>query len=69
MAYGLQKRVQAELDSRIPRGPKGSYQNFFRQHFSVHRLIGDSFELSADKALAEVRKLDPGFMPRILPLA
>ncbi len=68
MAYGLQKRVQAELDSRIPRGPRGSHQNFFRQHFSVYRLMGDSFEVSAEKALAGVRKLDPDFTPRILPI-
>lgn len=66
MAHELQKQLQHEL-LRIPRSLKGSPQNMFRQYFSVHRLMGHSFEASVEKATADARNFDPGFAPRILP--
>jgi hypothetical protein len=68
MAYAHQKQVGAELRSRIPRGPRGSAQNIFRQNVSVHLLMNLSFEASTMKALASVRVHEPGFVPVILPV-
>jgi hypothetical protein len=67
MAYTHQMRGREELRNRIPRGPKGSGQNTFRQEVSVHLMMNLTFDASTEKALASVRVHDPGFVPVILP--
>jgi len=68
MAYAQQWRVREELRARIPRGPRGSVQNIFRQNVSVHLLMNLSFEASTMRALASIRVQEPGFVPVILPV-
>jgi hypothetical protein len=67
MAYEHQKQVGEKLRARIPRGPRGSRQNIFRQNVSVYLLMNLSFEASTDKALTLIRVQEPGFVPVILP--
>ena len=68
MRYEVQKRIQGELDSRIPRGPRRSRQNELRLYFNMFRLAGHSFDASLEMALSEVRKWEPAFTPRVLPI-
>lgn len=65
MAYELQKQIRLELDTRLPRGPKGSLQNELRQRVSLLRARGLSFEASLEKAVSEIRQREPGFTPQM----
>jgi hypothetical protein len=67
MAYAHQKQVGEKLRARIPRGPRGSRQNIFRQNVCVYLLMNLSFEASTCRALALIRVQEPGFVPVILP--
>lgn len=67
MRYELQKKIQQELDTRIPRQLRGSPQNSFRQAFYLLRCQGLSFDVSVQKATELTRKTEPGFSPTILP--
>jgi len=66
MPYAHQKQVGEKLRARIPRGPRGSRQNIFRQNVSVYLLMNLSFEESTKKALASIRIQEPEFVPVIL---
>lgn len=66
MKYQRQHELQAELDSRIPRGPRGSLQNQFRQavwFFTSQPRF--TFEEGLELALRSVRLHEPDFVPVI----
>jgi hypothetical protein len=63
--YELQKQIQRELDTRIPRGPRGSLQNQFRFVFCFFRSQRVSFEESIAKAVASIREREPDFAPKV----
>jgi len=65
MASERQKRISAELDSRLPRGERGSLQNELRK--LVYRFLsqGLSFERSLEKGLGAVREKSPDFEPLV----
>ena len=67
MAYQFQKEVQRELDTRFPRGPRGSSQNQFRQGFYFFRVQRRSLEESVNLAITGVRRHDATFVPRSIP--
>ena len=67
MTHEWQKRIQGELDTRIPRGARSNCQNDLRQAFYFFRSQGHTFEASLENALGQVRKRDPNFVPKILP--
>ncbi len=68
MKHELQKRVQKELDERIPRGRPGSAQNIFRMQVNAYRLHGLEFDESRAQATDGVRRYyDPAFVPLVLP--
>jgi hypothetical protein len=66
MSHGPQRKVRQELDARIPRGARGSLQNMFRMAFYLFRVRGATFDNSVARALAEVRKNTPDFVPTVL---
>jgi hypothetical protein len=66
MPYTLQKEIQHELDTRIPRGPRDSWQNYFRLGFWFFRSQHLSFDESIARAAAGIRKHEPNFLPKIL---
>ncbi len=65
-AKALQERLRQELNERIPRGPRGSPQNELRARWWQLRMHGRSFDEAVSEAVAEIRKRDKGFEPRIL---
>ena len=67
MPYERQKRLQEELDARIPRGLRGEPQNTVRYIVYSQRLHGKSFDESVEFAVNFVRQSYPNFSPRILP--
>lgn len=62
-----EKRVLDEMKARIPRGRAGDRQNELRHALWFFRAQADSFDSVVAMALAEVRKREPGFVPRIVP--
>jgi hypothetical protein len=66
MRYELQKRIQSEMDARIPRWLRGSPQNLFRHTFYFFRCRGHSFDESVEKATVLTQQREPGFSPTIL---
>ena len=61
---------------RIPRGLRGSLQNVFRAVFWCYRMnsLGRHSEVFSaaeahEKALHQIRRIDPSFVPTILPSA
>ncbi len=68
MAYEHQKAIQRELDARIPRGLRGSKQNEFRFGVYFFLIQRRSFDASVNLACAMVRKTEPNFEPRVLPI-
>src|SRR5438034_10611633 len=54
MPYTLQKEIQHELDTRIPRGPTDSWQNYFRSGFSFFRSQHLSFDERIARAAAGI---------------
>jgi hypothetical protein len=69
MKHALQKQIQHELDTRIPRGRRGDKQTEFRSGFYFFRSQRRSFEESVVLATEQIRKQEPGFHPLVRPLA
>jgi hypothetical protein len=63
MRFELQKRIQREMDTRLPRGAKGSPQNRCRQVFYFYRSQGRPFEVALANAVNSVRQREPNFEP------
>ena len=68
MKYRRQYELEARLDKRIPRGPRGSLQNRFRGLVSFYASQPRyTFEDGLGLALASIRESDPNFDPLIRP--
>jgi hypothetical protein len=66
MGFALQKQLREELNTRIPRGPKGSSQNMLRSAFWFFRSQGHPFDTSLAKALEITQERHPAFVPKII---
>jgi hypothetical protein len=67
MKHRRQRELQEKL-TRIPRGPRGSAQNQFRNAvWFFASQLRYTFEEALDYALRIVRQSEPGFVPTILP--
>jgi len=66
MGFELQKGIQREMDTRIPRGPRGSLQNELRSRFYFFRSQRIPFEVSLTKAVGGIKEHHPDFEPKIL---
>ena len=61
MRFELQKQIQREMNTRLPRGARGSLQNQFRQVFYFYRSQGRPFEVALANAVNNVRQREPNF--------
>jgi hypothetical protein len=68
MKHALQKQIQHELDTRIPRGKKGDTQNKFRSCVYFYRSQRHPFDESVVLATEQIRQQEPDFHPLINPL-
>ncbi len=67
MKYRRQRELQEKI-ALIPRGPRGSAQNQFRNAvWFLASQLRYTFEEALDRALRLVRQREPSFVPTILP--